>query len=178
MNNTQFATFDFLLFNRVPKVGSEQLIELIRRLSEINNFGVSRAPFSEPISYQMDELEQEELAEKIYNLGSSYAYSMHFNYINFRLYGLPQPIYINMVRDPVERIISWFYYRRTPWSAVQNYKISKRFRSTQFYKKRFEGCVRSGDPECLYREGDNFEQTKSDHIRQSLYFCGHDAVCE
>lgn len=25
-------------------------------------------------------------------------------------YGLPDPIYINIVRDPVERVISWFYY--------------------------------------------------------------------
>lgn len=162
----------------MPKVGSEQLIELIRRLSEVNNFGVSRAPYSEPVLNQLDKEEQEELAEKIYNMGPAYAYSMHFNYINFRLYDLPQPIYINMVRDPVERVISWFHYIRTPWSAVQNFRVTKRFRSTQFYKKRFEDCVRTGDPECLYREGDNFEQTKAQNIRQSLYFCGHEAVCE
>lgn len=27
----------------------------------------------------------------------------------------PQPIYINFVREPVQRIISWYYYIRAPW---------------------------------------------------------------
>ncbi|XP_046807410.1 heparan sulfate 2-O-sulfotransferase pipe-like [Lucilia cuprina] len=178
LNNTQFATHDFLVFNRVPKVGSEQLIELIRRLSEVNGFGVSRAPFSEPVLYHLDDAQQGELAEKIHNMGSPYAYSMHFNYINFRLYDLPQPIYINMVRDPVERVISWFYYRRTPWNAVQTFRITKHFRTSQFYKKNYEQCVLEKDPECVYMEGANFEQMQAQHVRQSLYFCGHEPVCE
>ncbi|KAM7356283.1 heparan sulfate 2-O-sulfotransferase pipe [Cochliomyia hominivorax] len=178
LNNTQFATFDFLIFNRVPKVGSEQLIELIRRLSEKNKFGFSRAPFSEPISYVLDEDDQAELTETIHNMGTPYAYSKHFNYINFRKYNLPQPIYINMVRDPVERVISWFYYRRAPWTAVQTYKVTHKFRTMNFYKKTYEQCVRQKDPECVYMEGANFEQTLANHIRQSLYFCGHDPVCE
>lgn len=178
LNNTQFATHDFLLFNRVPKVGSEHLIELIRLLSEQNKFGVSRAPFSEPIASQLDEDDQADLAEKIHNMGSPYAYSMHFNYINFRLYDLPQPIYINMVRDPVERVISWFYYRRTPWIAVQTYKFTKQFHNTKFYKKTYEQCVQEKDPECVYMEGANFEQNLANHIKQTLFFCGHDPVCE
>lgn len=159
-------------------MGSEQLIELIRRLSEKNNFGVSRAPFSEPIFNYLDETRQAELAEKIHNKGESYAFSMHVNYINFRLYDLPQPIYINMVRDPVERVISWFYYRRTPWIAVQMYNLNKKFRPTKFYKKDFEQCVLEKEPECLYLQGADFEHTQAEHIRQSLYFCGHDPVCE
>ena len=34
-------------------------------------------------------------------------------------YGFEPPIYFNMVRDPVERIISWYYYVRAPWYFVE-----------------------------------------------------------
>ena len=27
-------------------------------------------------------------------------------------YDIEMPIYVNMVRDPVERVISWYYYVR------------------------------------------------------------------
>lgn len=178
LNNTPFARRDFLFFNRVPKVGSEQLIELIRQLSERNDFSVSRAPFSEPIHYHLNEDGQGDLVDKLDEMGDGHAYSMHVNYINFRIHGMPQPIYINMVRDPVERVISWFYYRRTPWSVVQNYKNSGQFFSTQFYKKDYKDCVLKSDPECVYEQGASFKQTKAQHIRQTLFFCGHEPVCE
>ncbi|XP_013115762.2 heparan sulfate 2-O-sulfotransferase pipe-like [Stomoxys calcitrans] len=178
LNNTPFARRDFLFFNRVPKVGSEQLIELMRQLSEINDFSISRAPFSHPIHYHMGEVAQGELLNVLDDLGEAHAYSMHVNYINFRQHGMTQPIYINMVRDPVERVISWFYYRRTPWSVVQNYRVTKKFLSTQFYKKDFHDCVLSKDTECVYEQGASFTQTEALHIRQTLFFCGHDPVCE
>ncbi|XP_075160329.1 heparan sulfate 2-O-sulfotransferase pipe isoform X11 [Haematobia irritans] len=178
LNNTPFALRDMLFFNRVPKVGSEQLIELIRQLGEVNNFSMSRAPFSQPIHYHLGEMAQAELLDDLDDLGEAHAYSMHVNYINFRQHGMRQPIYINMVRDPVERVISWFYYRRTPWSVVQNYRVTKKFLSTQFYKKDFHDCVLKKDPECVYEQGASFAQTQALHIRQTLFFCGHDPVCE
>lgn len=178
MNNTQFAETNLLLFNRVPKVGSEQLIELIRRLSVRNDFGVSRAPFSEPVRQRLEEDEQEELANELLDFGEPYAYSMHVNYIDFRHFELPQPIYINMIRDPVERVISWFYYKRAPWTAVRMYKLTKQFRKPQWYKKGFEDCAMSGDLECRYEVDSKFQNSVVDHKRQTLFFCGHDPSCE
>lgn len=178
LNNTQFAETNLLLFNRVPKVGSEHLIELIHRLSEHNDFRVSRAPFSEPVRQRLEEDEQEELANELSGFGEPYAYSMHVNYVDFRQFELPQPIYINMIRDPVERVISWFYYKRAPWTAVQMYKLTKKFRKPQWYKKNFEDCVINRDLECRYEIDSKFQSSVVDHKRQTLFFCGHDPSCE
>jgi hypothetical protein len=34
-------------------------------------------------------------------------------------FDIAEPIYFNMVRDPVERVISWYYYVRAPWYFVE-----------------------------------------------------------
>ncbi len=44
------------------------------------------------------------------------AYYKHVRFINFEKFGERNPIYVNFVRHPVDRIISWFYYvRSTPY---------------------------------------------------------------
>jgi len=41
------------------------------------------------------------------------SYSKHISFIDFRSHGFDfQPIYVNFVREPVQRIISWYYYIR------------------------------------------------------------------
>ncbi|XP_067647746.1 heparan sulfate 2-O-sulfotransferase pipe-like isoform X2 [Eurosta solidaginis] len=139
---------------------------------------MNRAPFSEPVRQRLADDEQEELANELTDLGEPYAYAMHVNYIDFREFDLPQPIYINMIRDPVERVISWFYYKRAPWTVVQMYKLTKKFRKAQWYNKSLEDCVIKNDLECRYEIGSSFQSAIMDHKRQTLFFCGHDLSCE
>lgn len=42
LNNTKRAGKDVLFFNRVPKVGSQTFMELLRRLSMLNGFSFNR----------------------------------------------------------------------------------------------------------------------------------------
>lgn len=99
LNNTRFHTRDLLFFNRVPKVGSETLIALMYRLSEKNNFQVERAPFSKPVGVFWTAERQKQEAKRIFDLQEepAFAYVEHMNFMNFRPFHHPQPIYINLV---------------------------------------------------------------------------------
>ena len=61
------------------------------------------------------------------------AYTKHISFLDFERfqklsksrdvvedngYGYKRPIFINMVREPINRIISWYYYVRAPWYIV------------------------------------------------------------
>ena len=46
------------------------------------------------------------------------AFLKHQNFFDFSEFGHRSPLYINFVRHPVERIISWYYYVRAPWYQV------------------------------------------------------------
>ncbi|KAK1125291.1 hypothetical protein K0M31_005664 [Melipona bicolor] len=93
-------------------------------------------------------------------------------------FNLPQPIYINIVRDPVERVISWYYYVRAPWYYVERKQIfpDLPLPDPNWLKKDFESCVLKADRECRYLEGEIHEGI-GDHRRQTLFFCGHSEKC-
>ncbi|TMW40448.1 hypothetical protein DOY81_014472, partial [Sarcophaga bullata] len=108
--------------------------------------------------------------------GEGTSYTKHVAYVDFDAINYPEPIYINLVRDPVERIISWFYYVRTPWYIAERKRLfPKQYKlpSVPYLKKDFSSCVLNNDRECTYLQ----DETKGlgDHRRQVLFFCGQDA---
>ena len=47
------------------------------------------------------------------------AITKHYSFINFSSFGSKwSPDYISILRDPLERIISMFYYNRAAWNIV------------------------------------------------------------
>ena len=93
-------------------------------------------------------------------------------------FDLEMPIYVNMVRDPVERVISWYYYVRAPWYFVERKRVFPELPlpNPQWLKKDYETCVRTNDPECRYLPGDRRDGF-GDHRRQTMFFCGHSEDC-
>ncbi|XP_017035084.2 heparan sulfate 2-O-sulfotransferase pipe-like [Drosophila kikkawai] len=180
LNNTKFHSRDILFYNRVPKTGSETLIELMIRLGERNDYQNERAPFSKPVGIYWSVERQKTEAQRIFDLqeDSAFVYVEHMNYMNLRPLHFPQPIFINLIRDPIERVISWFYYKRTPWNSVKMFEITGIFQNRSHYVKSFEDCVLTHDPECRYDFGLKFKEDSADHKRQSLFFCGHSPICE
>ncbi|XP_035445554.2 heparan sulfate 2-O-sulfotransferase pipe [Spodoptera frugiperda] len=178
LNNTARAGTEILFFNRVPKVGSQTFMELLHRLAYKNQFGFHRDAVQRVETIRLAPADQMALASLVSAYDPPASYIKHVCYTNFTRLGYPNPIYVNVVRDPVERVISWYYYVRAPWYYVERKRAfpDLPLPDPAWLKKDFETCVLSGDRECRYIEGQTHEGI-GDHRRQTLFFCGHDPQC-
>lgn len=166
---------DILFFNRVPKTGSMQMIALLEKLGKVLDYDVEVDPNTGGIRTSLDEEEEENTVENISNFEDGTAFVSHMNYLNFTDFDQPQPIYINMVRDPIERVISWYYYVRSPWIFVPNRRRNKKkMPNPQWVNTEFDQCVMKKEKVCTFIEGSGLERV-GDHRRQTLFFCGNNA---
>jgi len=117
LNTTGRAEVDILFFNRVPKVGSTSIQSLLGKLASANGFKLVRDTVNQVEMVTMDKKGQEELANRVMAHPEGSVFSKHVAWVDFAALGHPSPIYINMVREPVERLVSWFYYVRAAWSV-------------------------------------------------------------
>ncbi|VEN40689.1 unnamed protein product [Callosobruchus maculatus] len=178
LNNTKKAQQEIVFFNRVPKVGSQTLMELLRRLSIRNDFGFHQDRVQRVETIRLSPEDQAALAAMVSSYEPPGVYIKHVCFTNVSNFGFPEPIYINLVRDPIERVISWYYYVRAPWYYVER-KIAFPdipLPDPKWLKKDFEHCVLSGDRECRYVQGE-IREGIGDHRRQSMFFCGHHPDC-
>uniref|UniRef100_A0A0K8UYD1 Heparan sulfate 2-O-sulfotransferase pipe n=1 Tax=Bactrocera latifrons TaxID=174628 RepID=A0A0K8UYD1_BACLA len=178
LNNTRKADIDILFFNRCAKVGSESMIQLLGNLETINGFNLDRFGPGKGARRNLHPREQERVADYVFRLGAGSVYVEHIAWINFYDFGLPKPIYINLVRDPVERVISWYFYARNAYKNAWVFRKNPNanLKSAVWFKKDFNECVRSGDPECQYVPY-TFVDSTGNFKRQSLFFCGQNLDC-
>ncbi|KAB7494272.1 Heparan sulfate 2-O-sulfotransferase 1 [Armadillidium nasatum] len=103
-----------IIYNRVPKTGSTSFIGLGYSLCAINRFNVihinttKNAPtlsLTDQVRFVQNVSFWEEKKPAIYH--------GHIAFLDFKRFGIAaNPIYINMVRKPIERLISYFYFLR------------------------------------------------------------------
>ncbi|XP_066963123.1 LOW QUALITY PROTEIN: uncharacterized protein [Macrobrachium rosenbergii] len=163
-----------VIYNRVPKCASSTMQTILRRLSKHLNFEhVSSLIYDH---HQLTRDEQEKLVENLttsLTAAPSHAlsYDRHLYYTNFTGLGMNPPVYINIVRDPVERFISSFYYRRSEERLnriqMHGHSVSP---SLSWVNRTVEQCVLLNDPECSFVPGEEKELMLS-------YFCGHQKFC-
>ena len=92
----------------------------------------------------------------------------HIYFLNTKEYSRPKnPIYINMVRDPLQRLVSWYYYIRSTEKLLDNRSWHERHYAPlqgkapkvepeiKILKTRFEDCVRNNLNECIFSTGKN-----------------------
>ena len=60
---------------------------------------------------------QLQVVEEVQSLPTPAVYDRHTHFINFESFGRQAPAYINVVRDPVDRKVSQYYFRRLGWTG-------------------------------------------------------------
>ncbi|XP_017844099.2 heparan sulfate 2-O-sulfotransferase pipe [Drosophila busckii] len=178
LNNTRRAQIQVAFFNRPTRVGTEQLIPLLRLLSAYNDVNlVLNGPVTS-VSRVRTTKEQQLEARWVSKLDQDTLYIAHGNWLNFTEFKRHKPIYISLVRDPVERIIHQYYQQRTlgKLSIRRRIYAGHSQQSNAWYKQSFNQCVRSGSAECQYIQY-SMEDAVEDFKRQSLFFCGNQQDC-
>ncbi|XP_075452790.1 uronyl 2-sulfotransferase isoform X3 [Ascaphus truei] len=65
-----------------------------------------------------------ELIKNISTAEQPYLFTRHVHFLNFSRFGAEQPVYINIIRDPVNRFLSNYFFRRFgDWRGEQNHMI-------------------------------------------------------
>lgn len=175
LNNTRKSTKDLLFFNRVPKVGSQTTMELIRLLSLKNDFSFHKDRTQKVENIKLTHNEEKWLVNMVDYFTPASAYIKHVCFVDFSRHNNSIPIYVNMVRDPVERVISWYYYVRAPWYFVERKRAfpDLPLPNPNWLRKDYELCVKRGDKECRYSDGG----TREDFGQLTEFFCGQDDEC-
>ncbi|XP_037927254.1 heparan sulfate 2-O-sulfotransferase pipe-like [Teleopsis dalmanni] len=177
LNNTVKAEQEVLFFNRLEKVGSQSLSQLIITLSIYNKFIPHRnAPYAIAPILQSPE-EQKLVAEEISELGAGVSYVEHINWINFTTFNLPKPIYINLARHPIDKVVSAYYYIRHP--AVYGYYVKNNnatLKEKEYFDISFNDCVKQSKiKECIF---DSKNPYNADWRRFAMHFCGNAKICK
>ncbi|XP_070554801.1 uronyl 2-sulfotransferase-like [Ptychodera flava] len=132
---------------------------VVERVSIRNNFAHVKS--KEYRSRTVSEDEEVELLSEIMNITEPFLYNRHLDFIDFEKHGIEDaPMYINLIRDPVERKISLFHYLR--FGDIQHMRET----SKRNVNVTFEECVLGMHDEC-----------SGGKITIIPYFCGQSDRC-
>lgn len=155
------------------------MIELIKILRRKNHFhAYINGFFYPPPPMIPSQGFQKSIVDKISNLEANSVFVGHINYLNFTNHGKTSPIYMNLIRDPIDRLISAHYYNRR-LDVLQKVKESRPWqvdKDKQWIEMDFNECVRRQLPECRFEPGSTFADPY--WSRQMLFFCGTEKICQ
>uniref|UniRef100_UPI00358DED7B uronyl 2-sulfotransferase isoform X2 n=1 Tax=Myxine glutinosa TaxID=7769 RepID=UPI00358DED7B len=155
-----------VVYNRVGKCGSRTLVQLMRILAEKNDFTFATSNVHNKT--RLPHVEQAELMKNISALKKPFLYTRHVHFLDFNRFGMEQPTYINVIRDPISRFLSSYFFRRfgdrrneeSHIVRTPNMKMEERLLS-------IDKCILQSFPEC--------NNPKIFYIIP--YFCGQDPRC-
>ena len=105
-----------MYYNRIAKTGSISMVELLRKLGQKNGYTVIHKAMRYEVVFDSLAGQQQEV-EKLIQTFHPMVFVRHYSFVNLEDFGYPDQLvdWFNVVRHPVEKVISYFYYRRAPW---------------------------------------------------------------
>jgi len=135
-----------VIYNRIPKTASTAFMRLPYELCERNGFHVLLVNNSRP-QHVFTLKDEREFAKNVslWREKRPALYHGHFAYVDFPRLGINdvKPVYINIVREPLERLVSYYYFLRYGDDFLVN-KVRSRMGDTV----TFDECVERGGRDC------------------------------
>ncbi|XP_035686198.1 uronyl 2-sulfotransferase-like isoform X1 [Branchiostoma floridae] len=137
--------FGRLVYNRVGKCGSRSLITILSVLSSKNGFNFAKDPSVVHSQTRFPLPDQIALVQHVDKISPPFFYNRHFHFIDFTRFGARQPIYINMIRDPFDRLVSSYYFKRFGDGRSDD---RGRYLKEEDKLRSFDACVLEEQVEC------------------------------
>ena len=100
-----------LVYNRVPKCSSTSMYKLVKELAVRNKFKFSLAKSNDIRNELRTRQKEKSLMAALKKLPKHGAYVRHIYNPDWERLGLKVNL-VNMIRDPISRMASWFYFVR------------------------------------------------------------------
>lgn len=153
-----------VIYNRVGKCGSRSLIKIIEAVSARNRFQL--VGVHENLNRRLTLVQQIDFVTFVERVKAPFVYHQHVRFVDFRRFAATQPYYINLIRDPLKRLVSQYYFRRFGDGRKEK---RRGFKGTaQEFNQTFDECVLNKSPECT--------DTRK-MFALIPYFCGQQAAC-
>ena len=150
-----------MFFIRIPKCASTSFVELLHKLTKVNNN--YELYFHPSGAFDWDTATMSNVAALVSSKaqpGKKFVYARHFYHVDFHLFGLEDYTYVTLVRNPVSRLVSsYLYYHFSSKAHIQ------RILNPTHKNESLE--------ECLIYEHDGCKRNL-----MTKYFCGHMKFCK
>lgn len=186
----------YIIYNRVPKCGSETLAFVFGNTRKSNNkTGFLSSTYWAPGERHDRDLKyKKSIVPFIHELNNQtdqhFLYMRHMSFIDFSRFDFTPPIWINVIRNPVDRVVSAFYFQRLGFerNRVNGKMIDNVVKSIKNNREHetFESWVDlllkygpNGYVNITQSDGVSYKQFRlGPYAIQLSYLCGTEEFCD